>query len=634
MHDKIKKVIEDYLSKNNIDYGLLINGDWGCGKTYFINEYFLSNNNKVIVNNNEINCVYISLSGISDIDKLLNEIYIKIALINSNIKIYNYISKTVNFISDIGAQINTIGIDKYSKLAKNIVKSIDKFIFKKHNKYNDTLLILDDLERLSYGKIEDFLYRIHNLFILNGLKTLFIANEKEIKDVNYLKIKEKVIRHTISFYELDNKTFREITKNIILKYYDNISDDLFDSFANNLIYIFIYRNCLNLRIFLTYLDLMIGIINIFDSNELKNNFFIYNLLLEFSFILIEIKYSNYDKLLYCYDVNLLTKLYTNKETNQEIFDYINNLNGMGITFHKEKIFFNTIINYIQTGYLDTNAILNYYKAYLESKDMEIFNEDYSNLYKYNILDDNEIKNSIKVIFDKTNKYINENKINNDFMSKYNDLMKVFDGYPNELYESEIKKFNELFIKLIDYYFDNLDLTIDDNIESIVSNFYDNKYRINRKKLYSNRLINDIEIHRQKKLKEAYELSKEKVGNKVIALFITEKINNYQYFGNNQYLCGFNIYKDFITKYDFLKKLKITAQNLSIIRNFLNNFILTVSNASQYSKEHELELQEVEKYISEIDKNKYESNKIYYQIKLLKETVEKCREHIMIDRLGV
>ncbi|WP_286033398.1 P-loop NTPase fold protein [Brachyspira pilosicoli] len=73
MHDKIKKVIEDYLSKNNIDYGLLINGDWGCGKTYFINEYFLSNNNKVIVNNNEINCVYISLSGISDIDKLLNE---------------------------------------------------------------------------------------------------------------------------------------------------------------------------------------------------------------------------------------------------------------------------------------------------------------------------------------------------------------------------------------------------------------------------------------------------------------------------------------------------------------------------------------------------------------------------------
>lgn len=634
MHDKIKKVIEDYLSKNNIDYGLLINGDWGCGKTYFINEYFLSNNNKVIVNNNEINCVYISLSGISDIDKLLNEIYIKIALINSNIKIYNYISKTVNFISDIGAQINTIGIDKYSKLAKNIVKSIDKFIFKKHNKYNDTLLILDDLERLSYGKIEDFLYRIHNLFILNGLKTLFIANEKEIKDVNYLKIKEKVIRHTISFYELDNKTFREITKNIILKYYDNISDDLFDSFANNLIYIFIYRNCLNLRIFLTYLDLMIGIINIFDSNELKNNFFIYNLLLEFSFILIEIKYSNYDKLLYCYDVNLLTKLYTNKETNQEIFDYINNLNGMGITFHKEKIFFNTIINYIQTGYLDTNAILNYYKAYLESKDMEIFNEDYSNLYKYNILDDNEIKNSIKVIFDKTNKYINENKINNDFMSKYNDLMKVFDGYPNELYESEIEKFNELFIKLIDYYFDNLDLTIDDNIESIVSNFYDNKYRINRKKLYSNRLINDIEIHRQKKLKEAYELSKEKVGNKVIALFITEKINNYQYFGNNQYLCGFNIYKDFITKYDFLKKLKITAQNLSIIRNFLNNFILTVSNASQYSKEHELELQEVEKYISEIDKNKYESNKIYYQIKLLKETVEKCREHIMIDRLGV
>ncbi|TVL83400.1 P-loop NTPase fold protein [Brachyspira hyodysenteriae] len=582
MHDKIKKVIEDYLYKNNIDYGLLINGDWGCGKTYFINEYFLSNNNKIIVNNNEINCVYISLSGISDIDKLLNEIYIKIALINNNIKIYNYISKTVNFITDIGTQINTIGIDKYSKLAKNIVKSVDKFIFKKHNKYDNTLLILDDLERLSYTKIEDFLYRIHNLFILNGLKTLFIANEKEIKDANYLKIKEKVIRHTISFYELDNKTFKEITKNIILKYYNKISDDLFDLFVNNLIYIFIYRNCLNLRIFLTYLDFMIDIINIFDSNELKNNFFIYNLLLEFSFILIEIKYSNYDKLLYWYDVNLLSELYANKETNQEIFDYINNLNNMGITFHREKIFFNTITNYIKTGYLDTNVILDYYKAYLESKDMEIFDEDYRNLYKYNILDDNKIKNSIKIIFDKTNKYINEKKINNDLISKYNDLMKVFDRYPNELYESEIKKFNELFIKLINYYFDNLDLKIDENIKSIVYNFYENKHRINRKNLYNNKLINDIDIHRQKRLKEAYELAKENVSEKIIILFITEEINSYKYFGNNQHLCGFNVYKDFITKYDFLKKLKVTAENISIIIDFLNNFILYIKNANQYS----------------------------------------------------
>ncbi|MEI0747011.1 P-loop NTPase fold protein [Brachyspira pulli] len=624
MHDKIKKVIENYLSKNNIDYGILINGDWGCGKTYFINEYFLSNNNKIIVNNNEINCVYISLSGISDIDKLLNEIYIKIALINNNIKIYNYISKTVNFITDIGTQINTIGIDKYSKLAKNIVKSVDKFIFKKHNKYYNTLLILDDLERLSYSKIEDFLYRIHNLFILNGLKTLFIANEKEIKDVNYLKIKEKVIRHTISFYELDNKTFKEIAKNIISKYYNEIPDDFF---INHLIYIFIYRNCLNLRIFLTYLDFMIDIINIFDPNELKNNFFISNLLLEFSFILIEIKYSNYNKLLYWYDVNLLSKLYANKETNQEIFDYINNLNDMGITFHKEKIFFNTITNYIQTGYLNTNVILDYYKAYLESKDMEIFDEDYNNLYKYNILDDNEIKNSIKIIFDKTNKYINEKKINNDFISKYNNLMKVFDRYPNELYESEIKKFNELFIKLIDYYFDNLDLTIDENIKSIVSNFYENKHRINRKNLYNNKLINDIDIHRQKRLKEAYELSKENVSEKIIILFITEEINSYKYFGNNQYICGFNVYKDFITKYDFLKKLKVTAENISIIIDFLNNFILDIGNANQYSTEHELELQEIEKYISEIDKNKYESNKINYQINLLKDTVEKCKKHI-------
>ena len=39
--EEIKSIIKDYLSVKETDYAILINGQWGCGKTYFIkNELF------------------------------------------------------------------------------------------------------------------------------------------------------------------------------------------------------------------------------------------------------------------------------------------------------------------------------------------------------------------------------------------------------------------------------------------------------------------------------------------------------------------------------------------------------------------------------------------------------------------
>lgn len=36
MYEEVTKIIECYLGKSDVDYALLLNGRWGCGKTYYV----------------------------------------------------------------------------------------------------------------------------------------------------------------------------------------------------------------------------------------------------------------------------------------------------------------------------------------------------------------------------------------------------------------------------------------------------------------------------------------------------------------------------------------------------------------------------------------------------------------------
>lgn len=37
---ELEDIIQDYLQAKDTDYALMINGDWGCGKTYYLNHGF------------------------------------------------------------------------------------------------------------------------------------------------------------------------------------------------------------------------------------------------------------------------------------------------------------------------------------------------------------------------------------------------------------------------------------------------------------------------------------------------------------------------------------------------------------------------------------------------------------------
>lgn len=348
MHNNILKSIKSYYNQKNTDYSILLNGDWGTGKTFFVENTLKKD---AIINEN-CKVISISSSGINDIDSFINNIYLRIALeklpsYKKKKKIYKSIIKGIGLLSNT---LNNIPIDsfsKYGKIGKFIVESIKKFIINKESDFSNILFVIDDIERISDSiNIEDILYKIYELFILKGLKVIFVCNEKEIysnnseKKSNYFRIKEKVIRHTINFYRLDNSMFGEIIKSIIkdnekYSYYKDFIND--DNHIEKLINIFVVMNHLNIRTFLTYLDLSNQIFNI---NEIqKDNDFIENLLYKLALIIIGIINGNENMLdEYCINNNY-----------GKYKEYVDKINKLSI--YISAAIYIDMKNYIKTGYL-------------------------------------------------------------------------------------------------------------------------------------------------------------------------------------------------------------------------------------------------------------------------------------------
>lgn len=61
--------IGDFLAQRNVDYGIMISGDWGVGKTYFIQNKLDS-----ILKTVKMNPVYVSLNGVQGFGDVVSQI--------------------------------------------------------------------------------------------------------------------------------------------------------------------------------------------------------------------------------------------------------------------------------------------------------------------------------------------------------------------------------------------------------------------------------------------------------------------------------------------------------------------------------------------------------------------------------
>jgi hypothetical protein len=193
-NQKINSHIETYLDyycglSHAPGFAVLLQGQWGSGKTWFINEY----REKLKEENRK--CLYVSLYGMtsfSDIEdaffQQLHPILSSKGMAITGKLLKGFIKGTLKFDwdsdkSDDGAlnvQVPEINLPEY-------LRNTDKAI-----------LIFDDLERCKID-LSNILGYINYFVEHQDLKVILIANEDELlKDCNYQIIKEKLIGKTFA----------------------------------------------------------------------------------------------------------------------------------------------------------------------------------------------------------------------------------------------------------------------------------------------------------------------------------------------------------------------------------------------------------------------------------------------------
>ena len=191
MNSKYNEILKTYLSKKDTDFAIQIDGPWGCGKTFYIENELVDlikkSGNKVLI---------ISLNGLSKIEDLNSKIFYS-CLFDGNKTKNKTAEEAPNLISDICTEILP-SIKKLGPFAK-MPGLISKYATNRIN-FSSYVLLFDDLERLSADiKISSVFGFIFDNFTSKGIKTIFVSNETEINDIDYPKRKEKIIRRTISY---------------------------------------------------------------------------------------------------------------------------------------------------------------------------------------------------------------------------------------------------------------------------------------------------------------------------------------------------------------------------------------------------------------------------------------------------
>lgn len=181
---------------------ILVNGEWGIGKTFFIKQFLEGKD-----------YIYVSLFGINSFEDLKKQIYSELnkalGLLKKNLKKFQN--------TNIGIQWFSLSIPYFET---NITKAIEK-----ETKSKSLIIVIDDLERKSENiNFEELLGMIESIGQIKGANILLIANENKIKDNIYYDFKEKIIQkaYNIDKYS-DNATEQIVQK--LLKSFD-ISNDL------------------------------------------------------------------------------------------------------------------------------------------------------------------------------------------------------------------------------------------------------------------------------------------------------------------------------------------------------------------------------------------------------------------------
>lgn len=376
---EIITVIKEYIADDRQKQAILLDGEWGSGKTFFVKEVLVPEiSEKLTLLKLSTEVLYVSLYGLDTTEKIMNEIYkslaesmftVKKALLSSDSSkppILNKGKLAVKIFSGItSAALSAIPIELPEIKADDFL-NIEKLT-----------IIFDDLERCA-SPINETLGFINSLVEHNGVKAIIVGCEDEItgenkifkpnkatsqddeatseknkkvdhttqseidgKSIAYKNIKEKLIGLTIAYKPDFTKVFSSAmeiqctvpeTKLLI----ENVKTEITDIFQE--------KNHNNIRTFLFILSKFESIQKIIEKTVPDNattRSAIRKTLLYYTLVL-SIEYKK--NLTMDYDENIWNRI----ELRQKATEF----SGIQSVFLHD-FDYSFILEYITTGYLDT-----------------------------------------------------------------------------------------------------------------------------------------------------------------------------------------------------------------------------------------------------------------------------------------
>ncbi|MCI8470966.1 MAG: hypothetical protein HFJ35_05840 [Clostridia bacterium] len=209
MEDLVESIL-DYVRSDYTDYAIMINGEWGSGKTHFWNNKIRKKIESLQLNGKRYTTIYMSLYGISNLEEISKKIFIETTqLMDKNLRKF----MESNGQTTIPEYAKT-GIDMANFFG--VTQNGDKVDYGEFFSTDDKVLCFDDLERANVDVI-DILGYINNFVEHDHIKTIIICNEKELS--TKLKSSNLEMKTFIATYLLDkqdelNKTDKPMVEKI------------------------------------------------------------------------------------------------------------------------------------------------------------------------------------------------------------------------------------------------------------------------------------------------------------------------------------------------------------------------------------------------------------------------------------
>lgn len=199
MNEDIIRFLNRYKDDTDPQYAVLLDGKWGCGKTFFIKSWLDTFQTE---NEDELTPMYVSLFGVQTV-KQINDTINGLLFPFMNSKVYKIGKTFTKMVASAALRFNVdYDGDKTSDgtVDFKLDPLMDLLNDKKEELKGRRILIFDDLERANIGVKE--LYGYINRFVEhNRFKVIVVCNSTEITDKEiFYRFREKIIGRTFEIH--------------------------------------------------------------------------------------------------------------------------------------------------------------------------------------------------------------------------------------------------------------------------------------------------------------------------------------------------------------------------------------------------------------------------------------------------